>query len=87
MKISSGADTKLTRLVACRRDDAAFGVSDRDGLSTQLGIVTLFDGRKESVHVNVDDLARVLRVSFSIAVPKSGLALAVVIILAGFEHE
>ena len=82
-----GADAKLTRLVACRRDDAAFaGASDRHGLSAQLRIVTLFDRRKEGVHVNVDDLTRALRVTFSIAVSKSSLALAVVTILAGFEH-
>src|SRR5262249_405135 len=83
-----GADTKLTRLVACRRDDAAFaGASHRDRLSAQLRIVTLLDGRKEGVHVDVDDLTRVHRVRFHIAVPKSGLALAVVTILAGFEHD
>ena len=83
-----GADTKLTRLVACRRDDAAFaGASDHDGLSAQLRIVTLFDGRKEGVHVDVDDLTRALRARFGIAVRKSGLALAVVMIPVRFEHE
>jgi hypothetical protein len=61
----------FARLIACRRDDAA-GTSDRDGLSAQLRIVTLFDGRKQGIHVNVDDLKRALRVRFSIAVcPKA----------------
>jgi hypothetical protein len=53
---------ELPRLVACRHDDAAFARSaDRDRLAAQLQVVALFDGCVESIHVDMDDLARAAR--------------------------
>src|SRR5215470_488363 len=55
-------DAKLPCLVACRRDDAALARSaDRDRLAAQLRIIALLDGCVESIHVNMDDLARAAR--------------------------
>src|SRR6516162_9773603 len=57
-------NAKLPRLVACRRDDAALARSaDRDRLAAQLGIVTLFDGCVESIHVDMDDFTRAPRLA------------------------
>jgi len=57
-------NAKLPRLVACRRDDAALARSaDRDRLAALFGIVALFDGCVESIHVDMDDFARASRLA------------------------
>ena len=44
-------------LIARGRHDAARPIAaHRDGLSPQIRIVALFDRRKESIHVDMDDL-------------------------------
>src|SRR6516165_5473676 len=49
-------NAKLSCLIACRRDDAALSRSaDRDRLAAQVGIVALFDGCVERIHVDMDD--------------------------------
>ncbi len=52
------ADAKGSRLIACRCHDTT-GCRSTDGnrLTAELGIVALFHGGIESVHVYVDDLA------------------------------
>jgi hypothetical protein len=55
-------NAKLPCLVACRGHDAALARSaDRDRLAAQLRVVALFDGCIESIHVDMDDLARAAR--------------------------
>src|SRR5438067_10659170 len=57
-------NAKLPRLVACRRDDAALARSaNRDRLSAQIRVIALFDGCVESIHVDMDDLARAPRLA------------------------
>ena len=50
-------DTELARLVGASGDDAAFmgSGSDDDGLAAPLGMVQQFDGRKERIHIDMED--------------------------------
>jgi hypothetical protein len=57
-------NTKFPCLVACRRDNPALARSaDRDRLAAQLRVIALFDGCVESIHVDMDDLARSARLA------------------------
>src|SRR5215472_8632720 len=57
-------NAKLPCLVACRRDHAALARSaNRDRLAAQIRVIALFDGCVESIHVDMDDLARAARLA------------------------
>jgi len=58
-KAHAGSDALRPRLIR-RGDDAGahFSVGDGDRFVAQFGKITLFDGRKESIHVDVNDGAR-----------------------------
>src|ERR1043166_9515220 len=52
-----GMNCDSTRFVRARRHDAALvrACADDDGPAAEVGIVTLLDGRVESVHIYVED--------------------------------
>ena len=51
-------DAAVAAVRASRGDNTALRrTADRDGLAAELRIVTLFHGRVERIHIDVDDLA------------------------------
>ena len=52
-----GVNAETPRLVGAGGDDAALvgSGSDDDGLAAPLGMVQQFDGRKERVHIDMED--------------------------------
>ena len=54
-----GVNPVAARLVACRRNDAAFPrTADGQWKAEQGGIIALLDGRVERIHVDMDDAAK-----------------------------
>ncbi len=54
-----GPNAEFARLVTCGSDNPAFAAaSDSDRAATQVRVIALFNGRVESVHVDVDDTAQ-----------------------------
>lgn len=52
-----GADLELSGFIAGGADDAALvgRGADDDGFATVFGMITLFDGREEGVHIDMED--------------------------------